>query len=184
MRILAISGSLRADSFNTWLLRAAAEVASAGVELELLPAAGLAAIPPYDADRERQGIPAAVVELKRLIAAADAVLFSTPEYNGGVPGHLKNALDWVSRPIAESPLRGTPVAVIGASTSAYGAIWAQAELRKVVGILGGRAVETEIAVAHAATRFDESGRLLDDDTRESLREALAALTAEIALTPH
>ncbi len=181
MRILGISGSLRAGSYNTGLLRAAAEAAPAGTTLELYPPGRLAAVPPYDGDVEEQGTPAAVAELKAAIAAADAVLVATPEYNASVPGQLKNALDWVSRPISESPLRGKPVAVVGASTSAYGALWAQAELRKVLGILGGRIVEAEVAVSHAAERFDASGRLVDDETREQLAGVVADLVA--AATP-
>lgn len=184
MTILAISGSLRHDSYNTRLLRAAAELAPAGVDVELYPPERLAAVPPYDWDVEDAGTPTAVIGLKRAIADADAVLVATPEYNSSVPGHLKNALDWVSRPISESPLRSKPTMVVGASTSAYGAIWAQAELRKVLGILGGRVVDAEVAVAHAHERFDDSGRLVDDDTREQLAQALADLieaTAPVAV---
>ena len=126
-------------------------------------------------------MPAAVIDLERAIAAADAVLVATPEYNSSVPGHLKNALDWVSRPIKESPLRGKPTMVVGASTSAYGAIWAQAKLRKVLGILGGRIVDAKVAVAHAHERFDESGRLVDDEIRDQLAQALADLIGATAL---
>jgi chromate reductase len=180
MHVLALSGSLRRDSYNLRLLRAAAEVAPSGLEIEIYPATRLAGVPPYDADTEDEGAPDAVVELKRAIAAADGLLVATPEYNSSVPGQLKNALDWVSRPIRESPLRGKPVMVIGASTSAYGALWAQAELRKVLGILGGRAVEAEIAVAHAHEQFDETGRLTDGVTRRRLGEAMADLAAAVA----
>lgn len=182
--ILAISGSLRRDSHNTRLLRAAVELAPAGVDIELYPPERLAAIPPYDWDVEDTGTPAAVIDLKRAIERADAVLVATPEYNSSVPGHLKNALDWVSRPIEESPLRGKPTMVLGASPSAYGAIWAQAELRKVLGILGGRIVDAEVAVVHAHERFDESGRLVDDETRDQLAQAVGDLvdaTARVAV---
>jgi chromate reductase len=177
MRVLAISGSLRRDSYNTRLVRAAAGLAPSGVEIELYPPERLAAVPPYDADTEDAGTPEAVLELKRAIAEADAVLVATPEYNSSIPGQLKNALDWVSRPIKESPLRGKPTMVVGASTSAYGAIWAQAELRKVLGILGGRTVDAEVAVAHAGERFDETGSLVDRETREQLAQAVADLAA-------
>jgi chromate reductase, NAD(P)H dehydrogenase (quinone) len=180
MRVLALSGSLRRDSYNTRLLRAAAEVAPPGFELELYPAADLAAVPPYDADAEDEGTPEPVIALKRAIAGADALLVATPEYNSSIPGHLKNALDWVSRPIRESPLRGKPAMVIGASTSAYGALWAQAELRKVLGILGGRMIEAEIAVPHAHEQFDERGRLTDGVTRRRLSEAMTDLAAAVA----
>ncbi len=180
MRVLGISGSLRRDSYNTRLLRAAAELAPADVEIVLYPADALAAIPPYDADVEDGGTPQPVIDLKRAIAGADAVLLATPEYNASIPGQLKNVLDWVSRPIRESPFRGKPAMVVGASTSAYGALWAQAELRKVLGILGARAVEAEIAVAHAHERFDDTGRLVDDEIRRQLADALRDLAAAAA----
>ena len=175
MRILALSGSLRRDSLNTQLLRAAAELLPDGVELELYD--GLASVPPYDGDAESAGVPAAVADLKGRIAAADAVLVATPEYNASIPGQLKNALDWVSRPVKESPFRGKPTAVIGASPGAYGAMWAQAELRKVLGILGARVVESEVAVTQAHERFDETGRLVHDETREQLARLVADLVA-------
>src|SRR5918997_900928 len=146
MRVLGISGSLRRDSHNTELLRAAATLLPSGVEFVLYD--GLREIPAFDADEERTP-PPAVVELSEQIAAADAVLFATPEYNHSVPGHLKNALDWISRPLATSPLRNKPVAVIGASTGMFGAVWAQAELRKVLGATGARVAEVELAVGHA-----------------------------------
>ena len=127
MKVLGISGSLRRDSHNTKLLRAAANALPPAAELELYD--GLWAIPPYSEDAEELGEPAAVTQLKRAIAEADAVLFATPEYNSSIPGQLKNALDWVSRPAATGPMRGKPAAVVGASTGLFGAVWAQAELR-------------------------------------------------------
>ena len=120
MRILGISGSLRRDSYNTSLLRAAGEVLPAGVELETWE--GLKGVPPYDQDDDTAEAPAAVAELRSAVADADAVLIATPEYNASIPGHLKNALDWVSRPVATNPLRHKPAAVIGASTGAFGAL--------------------------------------------------------------
>jgi chromate reductase len=181
MRVLAISGSLRRDSYNTRLLRAAEEVAPAGVEVELYHPHLLGAIPPYDADVDDLGVPATVTELKHAIASVDAVIVATPEYNSSIPGQLKNALDWVSRPLAESPFRGKPTTVVGASASAYGAVWAQADLRKVLGALGARIVEAEVAVPHAAERFDESGRLTDEETRGQLAQAIGDLAE--AVTP-
>jgi chromate reductase len=175
MRVLAISGSLRRDSYNTRLAHAAAELAPWGVDVELYPPHLLAAIPPYDADVDDLGQPDAVTELKQAIRSADAVLIATPEYNSSLPGHLKNALDWVSRPLAESPFRGKPTTVVGASTSAYGAVWAQADLRKVLGVLGARVVDAEVAVPHAAERFDDAGRLTDEETREQLVQAVRDL---------
>ena len=180
INILAISGSLRRHSYNTRLLRAAAELGPVGVEIELYAPERLAAIPPYDFDLEDAGTPQSVIELKQAIAAADAVLIATPEYNNSIPGQLKNALDWVSRPITESPLRGVPTLVVGASPSPYGAVWAQAELRKVLGILGGQILDAEVAVAHAPERFDESGRLADDEIRDQLAQALADLAGAAA----
>ena len=139
MRILGISGSLRSGSHNTDLLRAAGELLPPGVELELWE--GLKAVPPYDADDDVQPAPPAVSALREAIAGADAVLFATPEYNSSVPGVLKNALDWVSRPLKSNALRNKPVSVVGSSTGAFGAVWAQAELRKVLAAIGARVLE-------------------------------------------
>ena len=175
-RILGISGSLRRDSHNTSLLRAAAEAAGSDVELELYD--GLKAVPPYDEDDDVHPGAASVARLNQAIATADAVLFSTPEYNASIPGQLKNAIDWVSRPVATNVLRNKPVAVVGASTGAFGAAWAQAELRKVLAALGARVLDVELPVPHAHTRFDE-GELTDEEIRASLAEAVEALAAEI-----
>src|SRR5439155_25835415 len=120
---------------------------------------------------------AAVAALRAAIAGADAVLVATPEYNSSVPGTLKNALDWVSRPLATNAIRNKPVAVVGASTGAFGAVWAQAELRKVLGAMGARIVDGEVAVGHSPSRF-EGGRLADEGLREQLAEVVAALVAE------
>src|SRR4051812_9629180 len=114
MRVLGISGSLRREALNTALLQAAAEFAPAGVELEICGGLRLKAVPPYDEDDEPGTAPAAVAQLRAAIAGADAVLFATPEYNSSLPGQLKNALDWVSRPLATNVLRNKPVAVVGA----------------------------------------------------------------------
>jgi chromate reductase, NAD(P)H dehydrogenase (quinone) len=176
VKILGISGSLRSQSHNTNLLRAAAELLPPGVELELWD--GLKAVPPYDQDDDVEPAPEPVAAIRSAIAAADAVLFATPEYNSSVPGVLKNALDWVSRPLKTNALRNKPVAVVGASTGAFGAVWSQAELRKVLAAIGARVVEGDVAVGHAPSRFDESGRLTDDQTREQLAEVLLALVAE------
>jgi chromate reductase, NAD(P)H dehydrogenase (quinone) len=173
-RILAISGSLRFDSVNTALLRAAAAVSADDTWVELW--CGLGAIPPFNEDGEHD-TPAAVADMRAAIAGADALLISTPEYNGSIPGQLKNALDWVSRPLADSPFRGKPTAVIGASTSTYGAMWAQAELRKVLGLMGARVIESGLAVPHAEDHLDEEGRLLDPDMRDRLAGVVAELKA-------
>ena len=167
MRVLAISGSLRQASHNTNLLSCVvAERMGDGVEIELLE--GLETIPPYDEDADRDIAPAPVAALRERIAAADAVLFSTPEYNGSVPGQLKNALDWASRPFATNALRNKPVAVIGASTGLFGAVWAQAELRRVLGLIGARVLEVELPIGQAAERFDVHGHISDDELRAQL----------------
>ena len=174
MKILGLSGSLRQDSYNTALLRAVGELLPADVELEIWE--GLKAVPPYDQDDDGTEAPAAVTELRSAVAGADAVLIATPEYNASIPGHLKNALDWVSRPVATNPLRNKPAAVVGASTGAFGAVWAQAELRKVLATIGARVQLTEVACRHADTCF-ENGRLSDEGVRTQLEETVAELLA-------
>ena len=172
MRVLGISGSLRADSHNTELLRAAATLLPSGVEFELYE--GLRDIPPYDEDEDKSQA-AAVIDLKERIAAADAVLFATPEYNHSIPGHLKNSLDWVSRPLADTPLKGKPVAVIGASTGMFGAVWAQAELRKVLGALGARVIDREVPVPTADEIVRDPEKLESSGTHSLIVGLLAEL---------
>jgi chromate reductase, NAD(P)H dehydrogenase (quinone) len=178
MRILAISGSLRADSYNTALARAAAERAPEGAEIELYDRLG--EIPPYDADVDGgDDAPEPALDLRRRIADADALLIVTPEYNGSVPGMLKNAIDWASRPPrGGAALWGKTVAVAGATTGQYGAIWAQQDLRRILGIAGARVTEGELPVAQAPTVFDESGRLRDPLLGERLRTHLENLAHE------
>jgi chromate reductase len=178
VKILGISGSLRRDSHNTNLLRAAAEAAGPEVELELFE--GLKAVPPYDEDDDVHPRPESVARLNAAIADADAVLFATPEYNASIPGQLKNAIDWISRPVATNVLRNKPVAVIGASTGAFGAVWAQAELRKVLAALGARVLDLELPVPHAHIRFEEGG-LTDDAIRAGVADAVEVLAAEIGV---
>jgi chromate reductase len=177
-KILGISGSLRRGSYNTRLLEAVAELLPGGVELELFD--GLKAVPPYDEDDDVEPAPDPVARLRETIAGANAVLIATPEYNSSVPGQLKNALDWASRPLMTNSMRFKPVAVAGASTGAFGAVWAQGELRKVLAAMGARVVEAEVAVGHAPTRFDEEGRLVDEEIREQLAELLNVLIAAVA----
>ena len=184
MRILAISGSLRAGSHNTDLLQAAAAVAPDGIDVELYD--GLKEIPPYDADDDRPGDqPLAVRRFKDALDEADAVLIATPEYNSSIPGVLKNALDWASRPLVESPVRNKPAAVLSSSTGMFGGVWAAAETRKVMGALGARTLEDTVAVAKAderlangvdATLLDELRTVVDAlatavESRESARAA-------------
>ena len=178
MRVLGISGSLRRDSLNSALLRAAAERLPAGVELAEYE--GLREIPPYDADLELEGTPAAVRELREAIREADAVLIATPEYNHSIPGQLKNARDWASRPAGESALNGKPAAAIGASKSMFGGVWAQAELRKVLATAGARVIEDGVAVGRAHERFDVDRALTDDELRAQLGDVLKTLIDEAA----
>ena len=180
MRILAVSGSLRESSFNTSLLRAALEAAPESVELELWE--GLAELPLYDEDLEADA-PETVRRLREDWAAADAILFATPEYNGSVPGGLKNAIDWASRPRLQAVLRNKPVAVVGASTGQFGALWAQQDLKRILGIAGARVVGTEIPVTRAHGRFDSEGLLLDDELFAQLRLHLTTLASESVAVP-
>lgn len=181
MRVLGISGSLRRDSHNTTLLRRAGELLPSSAELVTYD--GLKAIPSYDADDDGPASPIESVEsLREAIADADAVLIATPEYNGSIPGVLKNAIDWISRPAGQSALRYKPVAVIGASTGQFGGVWAQAELRKVLGIIGARVIDRDLPVARADSAFDESGRLLDPHLEGQLAEIVTELVYEADLS--
>src|SRR5262245_17657151 len=145
---------LRTGSHNPRLLRAASDLLPPGAELVEFD--GLKAIPPYDADDEEAGHDA-VAALRDAIAGADAVLVATPEYNHSLPGQLKNALDWISRPLIESPLRGKPAAVVGVSTGLFGAVWAQAEARKVLTALGADVLDRELPIGLADDAFDGDG---------------------------
>jgi chromate reductase, NAD(P)H dehydrogenase (quinone) len=180
VRILAVSGSLRESSFNTSLLRAALEATPDGVELELWE--GLGELPLYDEDLEAD-VPESVRRLRGDWSAADAILFSTPEYNGSVPGGLKNAIDWASRPRLQAVLRNKPVAVVGASTGQFGALWAQQDLKRILGVAGARVVGTEIPVSRAHERFDTEGSLLDGEVFEQLRLHLTTLASEAVAAP-
>jgi chromate reductase len=175
VRVLGISGSLRHGSLNSALLRTAAERLPAGAEL--VPFERLAEIPPYDEDVEAVATPEPVRALREAIRSADAVLIVTPEYNHSIPGQLKNALDWASRPAGRSALSGVPAAAIGASTGMFGAVWAQAELRKVLGALGGRVLEAELPVGHARKLLRDGHLELEPDQAERLEEILAELVA-------
>jgi len=178
MSVLGISGSLRRDSHNTALLQAAGEVAKElGAEFEVFD--GLKAIPPYDEDDDVGRGPDAVARLREAIAGADAILFATPEYNSSIPGALKNAVDWASRPKGSTPLQNKPVAVIGASTGMFGAVWAQAELRKVLGAAGARVSEVELAVGHAHEHLDSAGYPTDPAQQEALRDSVGILLGQL-----
>jgi len=183
MRVLGISGSLRRESYNTQLLRAAAQLLPSGAELVLLDPELMRAVPAYDDDVQASGeAPPSVARLREEIAQADGVLFATPEYNSSIPGFLKNALDWVSRPLASSPLKGKDVAVVGASTGMFGAVWAQAELRKVLAAIGARVVDRELPVMTAAEAFGDGDLLADREQHEQLAAHVEALVDAARIT--
>jgi chromate reductase, NAD(P)H dehydrogenase (quinone) len=174
LRVLGISGSLRRGSHNTNLLRVAAKALPPGVELEVYD--GLRELPPYDADLDSEPVDPAVERLRETIASADGVLIATPEYNGSIPGVLKNALDWASRPFPDNALRGKPVAVIGASTGLFGAVWAQAETRKVLGVIGADVIDAELPVGQADSAF-AGEELADGELHQALAELVGVLAA-------
>ena len=174
MRILGIAGSLRSGSVNAQLLALAADSLPDGIELVVWK--GLRDIPPFDEDAE--ATPAvAVAALRSAVAASDAVLIAMPEYNGSMPGTLKNALDWGSRPGATNVFRGKPVAVMGASPGAFGGVWAHEETRKVLGIMGARVVDAGFSLGKAPDRLAAP----DDDLRGQLRDVVETLVAEAVI---
>ncbi len=177
INVAGFAGSLRKASFNRALLRAAVELAPAGMTIEVLEIRG---IPVYDADVEAEGDPAPVAEFKRAVDAADGLLIATPEYNYGVPGVTKNVIDWASRPPRKSVLDGKPVAVMGATPGMWGTARGQAQLRQAFTFTNSYAMQQpEILVARAGEKFDAGGRLVDDTTREYLAKFLVAFAAWI-----
>jgi chromate reductase, NAD(P)H dehydrogenase (quinone) len=173
LHVLGLAGSLRAGSFNRALLRAAQELAPEGMEIR---AFDIAPIPLYNGDVEAKGDPEPVAALKAAIREADALLVVTPEYNYGVPGVLKNAIDWASRPPDKTPLRGKPAAIMGASPGAYGTVRAQLQLRQAFVFTRTPALlAPEVLVARAHEKFDKEGRLTDEATRGYVRKLLEAL---------
>jgi chromate reductase len=170
--ILGIAGSLRRESYNRSAMRAATQLVPAGARIEVFELDG---IPGFSQDDE-QHPPAKVVELKRLIRAADALLFVTPEYNYSIPGVLKNAIDWASRPFGDNAWYGKPAAIMGASTGMIGTARAQYHLRQVFVFLNVYPInEPEVMIAHAAEKFDGEGTLTDGVTREKIRQLLQNL---------
>ena len=176
MRILGISGSLRRGSHNRALLRAAAATLPPGATLDVWD--GLGSIPAFDEDLEAEATPAAVETFKHAVREADAVLVATPEYNSSMPGALKNALDWASRPYATNVFRDKPVAVVGSSTGLFGAVWAQAEARKVITYMGAQVLDAELPVGMAHAAFGADGLLADPEQQAKL----AAIVRELADT--
>ncbi len=177
MRILGIAGSIRRGSHNRRLLRAAGDALPSGVDL--VEWDGLARLPAFDEDLETTP-PEPVRELLAEVEAADALLIATPEYNASVPGALKNALDWASRPFPDNVLRDKPSAVIGASTGLFGAVWAQAEVRKVLKASGAHVVEAELPVGMADHSFTEDGELADPELVARLGDLLGDLVREVS----
>jgi chromate reductase len=176
MRVLGIAGSLRRGSHNRRLLRAAGAQLPPGADL--VEWDRLAGIPAFDEDEENDP-PQAVRAFLDEIESADALLIATPEYNASVPGALKNALDWASRPFPENVLRRKPSAVIGASTGLFGAVWAQAEVRKALKASGAHVIESELPVGMADSAFAEDGSLADPELAARLRDVLADLVREV-----
>ncbi len=172
--ILGIAGSLRKASFNRAALRAAQQLVPDGVNLEIFDLAG---IPPFNQDEEANP-PERVTQLKARIRAADAILLVTPEYNYSIPGVLKNAIDWASRPYGDSAWEGKPVALMGASVGAMGSSRAQYHLRQVFVFLNMYPLNRpEVMITNAAQRFDEKGNLKDEEAKAHIRGLLVALVA-------
>jgi chromate reductase len=176
MKILGISGSLRRGSHNRTLLRAASHALPPGAVL--VEWDGLAGLPAFDEDLE-ENLPEPVQELFAAIEDADALLIATPEYNASVPGALKNAIDWASRPFPDNVLRAKPAAVIGASTGLFGAVWAQAEVRKTLKASGAHVLESELPVGMADGAFTDEDHLADPELTARLRDLLADLVREV-----
>jgi chromate reductase len=177
--VTAFAGSLRAESFNRALLGAAVEVAPEGMTIEIQD---ISAIPLYDADLEAAGLPESVAAFRRAIAAADGLLIATPEYNHGVSGVTKNAIDWASRPPRQSPLDGKPVGIMGASPGMTGTARGQSQLRQAFGFTNSYCMpQPEILVARAHEKFDAEGRLTDVATREHLAKYLSAFAGWVRI---
>lgn len=180
IKVLGLVGSLRAASLNADLFEAARGLLPADAGLSRW--SSLADLPHYNEDLDVPGAePSAAIELRDAVAEADVLLFVTPEYNGGIPSALKNAVDWISRPAGAGAVKGKPAAVTGASTGSFGGVWAQAELRKTLGIAGARVVDAEFAVAKAGEAFVRIGdavNLVDGEAIGGLEDLLESLVAE------
>ena len=177
VQILAIPGSLRAGSWNAALLRLAQERAPEGVRVDIWE--GLRHVPPFSEDHEGEAVHEAVEELRSAIAAADALLVATPEYNGGAPGQLKNALDWASRPYGLAAVVGKPAGVISASTGSFGGRWAQEDVRKALRLSGAAVLGEGLAVGKAAERLAELGEA-DEEIVAGIDDVLAQLATSVA----
>ena len=178
IRVAGICGSLREGSLNKGLLRAAVELAPAGMEIQIYTRLG--DIPPYNDDVFQKGDPEPVADLKKFIGVADAILISTPEYNYGVPGVLKNAIDWASRPAGKSALNRKPAAILGCSPGLGGTIRAQHALRQSFVFTETHVMsQPEIKIPSAATLFDASAKLTDETTRQHVKKFLEAFVTWI-----
>lgn len=171
--VLTLAGSLRRGSLNRRVLDRAAALAPEGVRFEAFERLG--EIPHFSQDLEGELTPEPVLEMRRRIESADAVLIATPEYNSAMPGVLKNALDWASRPSGESVFDGKPVAAVGASPGRYGAVRAQADVRRVLEAIGAEVLERELPIPRAHEGFDDSGALSDPAVDGGLADHVAAL---------
>ena len=181
-RVLGISGSLLKASFNSGLLRAAQEVVPPNLTLELFDLRG---VPFYDGDLEEQGDPPEVRALKDSISSSDALLLATPEYNAGIPAPLKNAIDWASRSsegYRKSAIYGKPVAIMGGGGGGGGGTRAQEQLVQVLSVLGVDIVQPQVAVPQIWDKFNESGRLVDEATRQNIRDLVDSLSAAVCGT--
>lgn len=177
MNIIAISGSLRKDSFNTALVRALSPVAPAGMQITV---ADIGDLPLYNQDAEAS-LPSAVRALKDAIAAADGIIIATPEYNRSIPGVLKNAIDWASRPYGENSFVGKPVLIMGVSSGKIGTAVAQSHLKQVMTYLDARVIgQPELYLGPAKEIFDGEGSIMSDSTKELLTKALGVLAARAA----
>lgn len=177
MNILAISGSLRKDSYNTALLRAVKALAHADMTIDLVDPKDIEALPLYNQDNEATAYPSKATELKDRIAKADGIIISTPEYNRSIPGALKNMLDWSTRPYGDNPWKGKPVYVLGASIGPIAAALAQYDLKKVLTYFNARVLgQPEFYCGVAQNKFDAEGNLTDDDTKKFIGTALDAFT--------
>jgi chromate reductase, NAD(P)H dehydrogenase (quinone) len=173
MNVVAIAGSLRRRSYNRLLMAALREELAKPDEMTILEEIG--SLPLYNEDIDTAEAPASVAQLRTTIREAHALVFATPEYNGSVPGPLKNAIDWASRPWPDHSLQRKPALVLGASTSMFGALWAQAELRRILQITGADVIDFELPIGQAAGLFDAGGHLIDLALRRALRDALLSL---------
>jgi chromate reductase len=175
IHVLGFAGSLRKQSHNVAVLRAAGDLMPAGMSLELYD---LASLPFYNQDEDGERMPDSVREFKRKIADADALLIATPEYNHSIPGVLKNALDWASRPSGTAPTNGKPAAILGASPGGFGAVRAQLHLRQILASMNVFVLpRPEVAIPFVGQKLDEEGHVTDEQTREFLRAHMIAFAS-------